>query len=198
MMPPKNAGLLLFVLLCSSISCRPDNPQQQGSPELSLRLHCCKPLQKEIVFQLTVSNSGPVVVTIPHLREGELERNYAWMGFSFLIQDENEQGKIFIIRQTSREVWPLFGTDVIELTPGQSFSLFINMADAMAVKPGVTQNFKRTILAETSGSYTARACLCLVRESIPILLHHRREMWCGRRESNPVDFVISNTVENAR
>lgn len=181
-------GIMLIFWNCSSNSYESEIKPvaQQGVPELILALQKVEPNTKTILIQLTVKNVEKHCLILPRLEEEVLKQYGVWGGYHFFIWNKDEKGFIFNALRP-----PAFSkNDLIELNPGEGFSVTINIADAWYCIEYPSKNTKGQYLelANTDGTYQVKAHLDLENENIPTKL--RGLVWKGTKESNMISFTI--------
>jgi hypothetical protein len=181
-------GIMLMFWNCSNDSHDSEiqPPAQQGTPELTIAVQKIEPSIKTILIQLTVKNIGEHRLILPRLEEDQLKQYLVWGGYLLSISNQDKQGFGYAWLRP-----PAFSKkELIELHPGEHFSVTINIADARYCIEPPSKDTKGQYLelASTDGAYTVKARLDLADDNIPTDL--RGLVWKGKKESNTITFVV--------
>ena len=177
--------LLLFWLLVDPTFADIVQPQPQAKLSATLQRVDSQPISpRSVLLRLTVENLGEAPLTLIRLRSRNLERHAAWYGWNIQIDGSNRNWGFVAIPKI---VGPLSDGDFIDLSPGESFSLLIDIGQAATRKQPFTNTDPNAWLFETKGEY-----------KVTVSYTPDKRFWSQlKREDVSIQSVRSNTLKVA-
>ena len=160
--------------------------QPQARLAVTLQRVTDKPrLPRSVPLRLTVENIGETSAAIVRLRSQNLERHAGWYGWNIKIDGPNGQ---WYFVPVPIPVAPLSDSDIIDLLPGEAFSLLIDVGQAATRKQPFTNADPNAWLFETNGEYTITVSYAPTKQW---LSHVKREdVSLQPVQSNSVKLII--------